>query len=154
MKKIVRSLLLSISMIISSFSFLIPIYAGNENGNSNNGMHVSKTAEYNSTDGSYTITLEAYATGEKITTGVPKPSDIVFVLDQSRSMNNCLEHGKAHFEEVFDYQYNYPSQIDKEKEYYIYNYNKQICYSHKILTLDGYTKLSLDSYSTCRCIQL
>ena len=28
------------------------------------------------------------------------------------------------------------------------------CYSHKILTLDGYTKLSLDSYSTCRCIQL
>ena len=34
--------------------------------------------------------------------------------------------------------------------------NEQIneCYSHKILTLDGYTKLSLDSYSTCRCIQL
>ena len=28
------------------------------------------------------------------------------------------------------------------------------CYSHKILTLDGYTKLSLDSYSNCRCIQL
>ena len=28
------------------------------------------------------------------------------------------------------------------------------CYSHKILTLDGYIKLSLDSYSTCRCIQL
>ena len=29
-----------------------------------------------------------------------------------------------------------------------------VCYSHKILTLDGYIKLSLDSYSTCRCIQL
>lgn len=122
MKKIVRSLLLSISMIISSFSFLIPIYAGNENENSNNGMHVSKTAEYNSTDGSYTITLEAYATGKKITTGVPKPSDIVFVLDQSGSMNNCLEHGKADFEKVFDYQ----SEIDKEKEYYIYDGNKQM----------------------------
>ena len=30
----------------------------------------------------------------------------------------------------------------------------QRCYSHKILTLDGYTKVSLDSYSTCRCIHL
>ena len=40
------------------------------------------------------------------------------------------------------------------KKYYQLMRTKKYCYSHKILTLDGYTKLSLDSYSTCRCIQL
>ena len=51
------------------------------------GMKISKTATANA-DGSYTITLEAFATGEKVTTTVNKdiPTDIILVLDQSGSM--------------------------------------------------------------------
>lgn len=52
-----------------------------------NGMKISKTATPN-VDGSYTITLEAYATGSKTTTVQEKdiPTDIILVLDQSGSM--------------------------------------------------------------------
>ena len=50
----------------------------------------------------------------------------------------------------------YNSMYGNEEEFLTLDeYNSMYgCYSHKILTLDGYTKLSLDSYSTCRCIQL
>lgn len=53
----------------------------------NSGMVLNKTATAN-TDGTYTITLEAYATGSKVTTSVnrDKPTDIILVLDQSGSM--------------------------------------------------------------------
>lgn len=56
-----------------------------------NGMKISKTATPND-DGTYTITLEAYATGSKVTTTVNKdiPTDIVLVLDQSGSMKNDI----------------------------------------------------------------
>ena len=57
------SLLLSLSLV---FAMLVPVttaYA--DNGSSDSGMVISKTATAN-TDGSYTITLEAYATGEKV----------------------------------------------------------------------------------------
>ena len=52
-----------------------------------NGMVINKTATAN-TDGSYTITLEAYATGSKVISEVTEdiPTDIVLVLDQSGSM--------------------------------------------------------------------
>lgn len=51
------------------------------------GLELSKTAVANG-DGTYTITLEAYATGSSITSVVSKdvPTDIVLVLDQSGSM--------------------------------------------------------------------
>lgn len=50
-------------------------------------MVVNKTAKLNP-DGTYTITLEAFATGEKITSAISKdvPTDIILVLDQSGSM--------------------------------------------------------------------
>ena len=50
-------------------------------------MVVNKTAKLNP-DGTYTITLEAFATGEKITSEIKKdiPTDIILVLDQSGSM--------------------------------------------------------------------
>lgn len=59
------------------------------------GMHLSKTATVND-DGTYTIRLEAYATGESITTVVEEeiPTDIVLVLDQSGSMEKCIGCGK------------------------------------------------------------
>lgn len=50
-------------------------------------MVVDKTATPND-DGTYTITLEAFATGSKITSEITKdiPTDIILVLDQSGSM--------------------------------------------------------------------
>lgn len=50
-------------------------------------MVVNKRATPND-DGTYTITLEAFATGEKITSAISKdvPTDIILVLDQSGSM--------------------------------------------------------------------
>lgn len=56
-------------------------------GEENDGLVVNKTAVANP-DGTYTITLEAYATGESttISTSKDKPTDIILVLDQSGSM--------------------------------------------------------------------
>lgn len=53
------------------------------------GLEISKTAVANR-DGTYTITLEAYATGSKVITEVSKdiPADIILVLDQSGSMES------------------------------------------------------------------
>ena len=50
-----------------------------------NGLALSKTATTNA-DGSYTIRMEAYTTGEIITSTKTVPVDIVLVLDQSGSM--------------------------------------------------------------------
>lgn len=56
-----------------------------------NGVVTSKTATAND-DGTYTITLEAYATGSKVITEIQKdvPTDIVLVLDQSGSMDDPM----------------------------------------------------------------
>ena len=56
-------------------------------GEENDGLVVDKTAVAND-DGTYTVTLEAYATGESttISTSKDKPTDIILVLDQSGSM--------------------------------------------------------------------
>lgn len=56
-----------------------------------NGVVTSKTATKNA-DGTYTITLEAYATGSKVISEIQKdvPTDIVLVLDQSGSMKNDM----------------------------------------------------------------
>lgn len=66
--------------------------ANNETPDSgDNGMVINKTATANG-DGSYTITLEAYATGKKVITEVTEdvPADIVLVLDQSGSMAEMM----------------------------------------------------------------
>lgn len=56
-------------------------------GNGDSGMVITKNAVANE-DGTYTITLEAYATGSQFITEVTEdiPTDIVLVLDQSGSM--------------------------------------------------------------------
>ena len=61
-------------------------------GKTENGIFVDKTATYNVETNDYTITLEAYATGEKtITSGYKDvPTDIVLVLDQSGSMKENI----------------------------------------------------------------
>lgn len=72
-----------------------PLRAANVNAvttrAADNGVVTSKTAKAND-DGTYTITLEAYATGSKVITEIQKdvPTDIVLVLDQSGSMDDPM----------------------------------------------------------------
>ena len=54
---------------------------------SSDGIEVNKTSTPDETTRKTTITLEAYATGEKVITNVP-PTDIILVLDVSSSMSN------------------------------------------------------------------
>ena len=65
------------------------------------GVVTSKTAAKNA-DGTYTITLEAYATGSKVISEIQKdvPTDIVLVLDQSTSMKD--EMGTVKYEKYSD----------------------------------------------------
>ena len=83
------SFLLALALLASLVipgSFVLPAKADTDNG-----MRISKTATKN-TDGTYTITLEAYATGSKVISEVTKdvPADIVLVLDQSGSMKDDM----------------------------------------------------------------
>lgn len=86
------SLLLSVALLLSSVipgTLALQAFATGTQGDS--GMVIDKTAQKNG-DGSYTITLEAYATGSKITTETKTdvPTDIVLVLDQSGSMTEQM----------------------------------------------------------------
>lgn len=86
------SFILASAMFLSTVSYTsVPVYAEDEPSSSDNGMVISKTAKSNG-DGTYKITLEAYATGEKIISEVTKdiPTDIVLVLDQSGSMKENM----------------------------------------------------------------
>lgn len=59
--------------------------------NKDDGISLSKTATANK-DGSYTITLESYATGSSTTTTVKEdiPTDIILLLDTSGSMSKKM----------------------------------------------------------------
>lgn len=84
------SLLLCLSLVCTLFVSGTTAYAEGES-NPGDGMKINKTATVND-DGSTTITLEAFATGDKVTTTVTKdvPTDIILVIDQSGSMGHNM----------------------------------------------------------------
>lgn len=83
-----KTRILSLLLCLSIFcTLIVPGTRAYAESAPDNGMKISKTATANN-DGSYTITLEAFATGSKTTTVQEKdiPTDIILVLDQSGSM--------------------------------------------------------------------
>lgn len=80
----------------------------------NNGIVLNKTATANG-DGSFKITLEAYATGEQTTVSHYDPADIVLVLDTSASMFAGMQD--SDFEAVYDTGSNSFS-VTKDSDYY------------------------------------
>ncbi len=80
----ILSLLLGLSLLCT---LIVPATVYADDPTADSGMKISKTATANA-DGTYTITLEAFATGAQTTSTVTKdiPTDIILVLDQSGSM--------------------------------------------------------------------
>ena len=119
MKKLLTAILCTLMFMgIMSFN-TITVYAVEESEDTkDDGLVLNKTAKYNPETDDYSITLEAYATGEKITTGVTTDvaTDIVLVLDQSGSMKWSLDNGSS-----VDYSKVEKADIDNTKSYYIYN---------------------------------
>lgn len=72
-------------------TLLLPATAYADDLPAGSGMKYSKTATANK-DGSYTITLEAFATGSQTTSTQTEdvPTDIILVLDQSGSMKDPM----------------------------------------------------------------
>ena len=90
-----------------------PVYA--EESGKDSGVVLKKTATYNEADKSYTIRLEAYATGSKIVSTVTEdvPTDIVLVLDQSGSMAYCIGCGGS-IDGYDDYHYKATDKINND----------------------------------------
>lgn len=89
MKKMrILSLLLGLSLLCT---LIVPATVYADDPTADSGMKISKTATAND-DGTYTITLEAFATGSKLITEQKTdiPTDIVLVIDQSGSMNDPI----------------------------------------------------------------
>lgn len=84
----ILSLLLGLSLLCT---LIVPATVYADDPTVDSGMKISKTATANA-DGTYTITLEAFATGAQTTSTVTKdiPTDIILVLDQSGSMKDPM----------------------------------------------------------------
>ena len=107
MKKKIISFMLSLVLLSTVVAPGTVAYATADD----NGMEISKTAKANA-DGSYTITLEAYATGEKFISEVTEdvPTDIILVLDQSGSMDDAFDTvtSDSYSERNYSNMANYP----------------------------------------------
>lgn len=79
-----------------------------------NGLILSKTAEYQEESGTAVITLEAYTTGTVISSAESVPTDIVLVLDESGSMADNM------------YGYTPVYNLDRSQNYYIKRDNTYI----------------------------
>ena len=120
-----KTKILSLLLCLSLFCALIVpgtrAYADNE---PDSGMKISKTATANA-DGSYTIMLEAYATGAKVISEITKdvPTDIILVLDQSGSMANDI--GTVSFEQYEDETdwWGDTTYHTRNQDYYEYRHN-------------------------------
>lgn len=87
-----KTKILSLLLCLSLFcALIVPCTKAYAESDPDNGMKISKTATANA-DGSYTIMLEAFATGSKVITEQKTdiPTDIVLVLDQSGSMEDPI----------------------------------------------------------------
>lgn len=87
-----KTKILSLLLCLSLFcALIVPCTKAYAKSDPDSGMKISKTATANK-DGSYTITLEAFATGSKVITEQKTdiPTDIVLVLDQSGSMKEPI----------------------------------------------------------------
>lgn len=109
-KKRILSLLLCLSLFCT---LIVPASSAYADQPGDSGMQISKEATANQ-DGTYTITLEAYATGSQVTSTITEdiPTDIILVLDQSGSMADKMSQ--------FDFR---PYSNKTNNDYYYLRHN-------------------------------
>lgn len=118
MKRRILSLILSLALLLSLAGPSTIVYADD-----NSGMRINKNARDNG-DGTYTISLEAYATGSKVISEITKdvPTDIILVLDQSGSMKSDM--GTVSFKPYEDeYGWGYTNYYTRNENYYECRHN-------------------------------
>ena len=116
MKKKFLALVLTLAMVLS----LVPVTAlaadtpagGASRENTSDNLTMKKTVTPNE-DGTYTVRLESYATGEVKTTTTTEPRNIVLLLDVSGSM------GDPFTRDIEKYQPVYKDSLDTNKTYLI-----------------------------------
>ncbi len=117
----ILSLLLGLSLLCT---LIVPATVYADDPTADSGMKISKTATAND-DGSYTITLEAFATGSKTTTVQTEdiPTDIILVLDQSGSMADDI--GTVSFKQYKDEDERFGNITyhTRNQDYYEYRHN-------------------------------
>lgn len=121
MSKKIVAMLMAVAMAFS----LLPVTAfatgGTQEGNSqpvtasDKNLTMNKTVKPNK-DGTYTVHLESYATGEVTNTTTTKPRDIVLLLDVSGSMDQAFTPDSSEYRAVYD------GSLDTGKQYYIQRY--------------------------------
>ena len=121
MSKKIVAMLMAVAMAFS----LLPVTAfatgGTQEGNSqpvtasDKNLTMNKTVKPNQ-DGTYTVHLESYATGEVTNTTTTKPRDIVLLLDVSGSMDQAFTPDSSEYRAVYD------GSLDTGKQYYIQRY--------------------------------
>lgn len=91
---------LTVAMTLSLTTGLMPVSASAEAKEGTDALHLDKQVTL-ANDGTYTISLEAYATGEVKIEQEKVPLDIVLVLDQSGSMADPFEYDfEEHYEQI------------------------------------------------------
>ena len=106
MKRRLMAVLMACVMTLS----LLPISAL---ATENSGMEFTKDARDNR-DGTYTISMEAWATGKTTTQEKPQPLDIALVLDVSGSMADPFTKDNITYTEI------YAPELNKDNIYYVY----------------------------------
>lgn len=112
-----------------------------------NGLIINKTVSTPDVNGVYTITLEAYVTGNVTVTRASVPTDIVLVLDQSGSMDYAMG-GEGYF----------AAQGTAQEIYTAYNGKlfAQVGEEYKVVTItpngqtDNYTYTLINQYQGIR----
>ena len=135
----ILSLLLGLSLLCT---LIVPATVYADDPTVDSGMKISKTATANA-DGTYTITLEAFATGSKVITEQKTdiPTDIVLVIDQSGSMNDPI--GGYTYTEYRTGGY-YNSRNYHNGEYYPYRHNSGEGNLWYMLDKDEYVAVSVE----------
>lgn len=105
MKRRLMAVLMACVMTLS----LLPISALA----TDSGMEFTKDARANG-DGTYTISMEAWATGKTTTQEKPQPLDIALVLDVSGSMADPFTQDSITYTEVYE------PELNKDNIYYVY----------------------------------
>lgn len=116
------SKVLSFALVAVMLLGLLPVAAFAEESDvepvaDKEGLVTSKTVSVEE-NGTYTIRLEAYATGNVTTTTSSVPTDVVLVLDVSGSMKYCITCGKENTTTHTTYTYTPVYDLDTSESYY------------------------------------